>query len=37
MQPDCFKAYYIRGRVPDELNADLAQRIGHTFVDTQQV
>ena len=31
-----FKAYDIRGRVPDELNADLARRIGHAFVATQQ-
>ena len=27
----CFKAYDIRGRVPDELNADLAERIGRAF------
>lgn len=27
-QPSCFKAYDIRGRVPDELNEDLAHRIG---------
>ncbi len=26
--PACFKAYDIRGRVPDELDADLAYRIG---------
>ncbi len=26
--PACFKAYDIRGRVPEELNADLAWRIG---------
>ena len=26
--PACFKAYDIRGRVPEELNADLAYRIG---------
>jgi phosphomannomutase len=26
--PSCFKAYDIRGRVPDELNGDLAYRIG---------
>ena len=24
----CFKAYDIRGRVPDELNEELAYRIG---------
>ncbi len=27
-----FKAYDIRGRVPDELNEDLAKRIGHATV-----
>ena len=27
-KPSCFKAYDIRGRVPDELDADLAYRIG---------
>jgi phosphomannomutase len=27
----CFKAYDIRGRVPDELDADLARRIGLAF------
>lgn len=28
MQLNCFKAYDIRGRVPDELNPQLARRIG---------
>jgi len=28
----CFKAYDIRGRVPDELDASLALRIGRAFV-----
>jgi phosphomannomutase len=28
----CFKAYDIRGRVPDELNEDLAFKIGQAFV-----
>ncbi len=28
----CFKAYDIRGRVPDELNDDLAYRIGRAYV-----
>jgi phosphomannomutase len=28
----CFKAYDIRGRVPDELNEDIAYRIGRAFV-----
>lgn len=27
----CFKAYDIRGRVPDELNEDIAWRIGGAF------
>jgi phosphomannomutase len=27
----CFKAYDIRGRVPDELNEDVAQRTGRAF------
>jgi len=27
----CFKAYDIRGRVPDELNEDIAWRIGRAF------
>ena len=29
----CFKAYDIRGRVPDELDAGLAYAIGRAFVD----
>jgi phosphomannomutase len=29
----CFKAYDIRGRVPDELSEDIAWRIGRAFVD----
>lgn len=29
--PACFKAYDIRGRVPDELNPELAQKIGRAF------
>ena len=28
----CFKAYDIRGRVPEELNSDLARKIGQSFV-----
>jgi len=28
----CFKAYDLRGRVPDELNEDLARQIGRAFV-----
>jgi len=27
----CFKAYDIRGRIPDELNPDLARRVGQAF------
>ncbi|MEE4280150.1 MAG: phosphomannomutase [Halieaceae bacterium] len=30
---DCFKAYDVRGRVPDQLNEDVARRIGRAFVD----
>jgi len=29
----CFKAYDIRGRVPDQLNADIAYRIGRAFAE----
>jgi phosphomannomutase len=29
--PSCFKAYDIRGRVPDELNTDLARKTGRAF------
>lgn len=28
---NCFKAYDIRGRVPDELNPEIALRIGHAY------
>lgn len=31
MQIPCFKAYDIRGRVPEELNEDLAYRIGRAY------
>ena len=27
----CFKAYDVRGRVPDELNEDLSYRIGRAY------
>jgi phosphomannomutase len=27
----CFKAYDIRGRIPDELNEDLAYRLGRAY------
>ena len=29
---ECFKAYDVRGRVPDQLNEDIAYRIGNAFV-----
>ena len=29
IQIDCFKAYDIRGRIPDQLNADVAYRVGN--------
>lgn len=32
VRPACFKAYDVRGRVPDELNAELAWAIGNAFV-----
>lgn len=32
----CFKAYDIRGRIPDQLNANLANRIGQAFAKEQQ-
>src|SRR5210317_2467699 len=28
---DCFKAYDIRGRIPDQLNEDVAYRIGRAY------
>ncbi len=31
MQIDCFKAYDVRGRVPEQLNEDIAWRIGRAF------
>ncbi|WP_444908656.1 phosphomannomutase [Microbulbifer sp. TRSA005] len=36
----CFKAYDLRGRVPDELNTDVAYRVGRAFaqfLDAQRV
>ncbi len=30
----CIKAYDIRGRIPNELNEDVAWRIGHAFADS---
>ena len=32
-QPTCFKAYDIRGRIPDELNEDIAYRIGRAYAE----
>jgi phosphomannomutase len=31
MKISCFKAYDIRGRIPDQLNEDVAYRIGRAF------
>lgn len=36
MKITCFKAYDIRGRVPDELNDEVAYRVGRAFVDFLQ-
>lgn len=33
---DCFKAYDIRGRVPDQLNEEIAWRIGRAFCELLQ-
>ena len=30
---DCFKAYDIRGRIPDQLNEDIAERIGRAYAE----
>ena len=32
----CFKAYDIRGRIPDELNTDIAYRIGRAYAEKIQ-
>ncbi|WP_166269560.1 phosphomannomutase [Marinobacter caseinilyticus] len=32
MDFNCFKAYDIRGRVPDQLNSEMAERIGRAYV-----
>ncbi|MGB9081737.1 MAG: hypothetical protein WCD00_10600, partial [Desulfuromonadaceae bacterium] len=32
-QLNCFKAYDIRGHVPDELNDDVAYRLGRAYAD----
>src|SRR5690554_1923239 len=36
MEITCFKAYDIRGRVPDQLNEDVAWRIGRACADYLQ-
>ncbi len=33
MNITCFKAYDIRGRIPDELNGDVAYRVGNALVE----
>ncbi|WP_017942516.1 MULTISPECIES: phosphomannomutase/phosphoglucomutase [unclassified Thioalkalivibrio] len=33
MKIDCFKAYDVRGRVPDQLNADVVRGIGRAFAE----
>ncbi|MDH5620290.1 MAG: phosphomannomutase, partial [Gammaproteobacteria bacterium] len=33
MQIDCFKAYDVRGRIPDQLNEDIALRIANATVE----
>ena len=32
----CFKAYDIRGRIPDELNTEIAYRIGRAYAEKIQ-
>ena len=29
----CFKSYDVRGRIPDELNENIAQRIGRAYAE----
>lgn len=36
MNLNCFKAYDIRGRVPDELNDEIAYRIGRAYAQLVQ-
>jgi phosphomannomutase len=33
---DCFKAYDVRGRIPDQLNEDVARRIGRAYAEVIQ-
>jgi phosphomannomutase len=40
IQIECFKAYDVRGRIPDQLNAEIAYRIGNAtaqFLDAKRV
>ena len=30
---ECFKAYDVRGRIPDQLNEDIAKRIGRAYAE----
>ena len=32
----CFKSYDVRGRIPDELNEDIAKRIGQGYAEVIQ-
>jgi phosphomannomutase len=32
----CFKAYDVRGRIPDQLNEDVARRIGRAYAEVIQ-
>ena len=32
----CFKAYDVRGRIPDQLNEDIARRIGKAYAEVVQ-
>ncbi|MEK9535024.1 MAG: phosphomannomutase, partial [Halieaceae bacterium] len=36
MSLDCFKAYDVRGRIPDQLNEDIARRIGRAYAEIIQ-
>ena len=36
MSLDCFKAYDVRGRIPDQLNEDIARRIGRAYAEVIQ-
>ena len=33
---DCFKAYDVRGRIPDQLNEEIAHRIGRAYAQVIQ-